>query len=167
MERVGDLQIDEDIGFQEREWTAQRFGWAALFVVVALAVLGFFGNGPISWTSATSSDGTLEADFERYGRRGGTQSLTVRADASAASNGEWQLDISSEYLGAVRVETITPQPDSVEAVPGASRYTFLQATDGADLRVEFALRPDTLWDASGDLQLVGAGAVTVRHFFFP
>lgn len=167
MERIGDLELNEDISFQEREWTAERIGWVALFVLLALAVLGLFGNGPISWTSATSDSGALEVSFERFGRRGGTQSVTLRAEASAASEGAWEIDISSDYLGAVRVDAMTPQPDSVAAVPGGSRYTFLQASDGADLEVEFSLTPTSLWGASGDIGLVEGDPVTVRHFFFP
>lgn len=167
MERVGDLEIDEDIGFQEREWTAERIGWVALFVVVALALLGLFGNGPISWTSATTEDGTMEVSFERFGRRGGSETLTVRVDGAAASEGAWQVDIGRDYLGAVRVDAVTPEPDTVETVAGAVRYTFLQAEDGADLEVELSLTPTTLWGASGEFGLAGADALTVQHFFFP
>lgn len=167
MARIGDLELNEDISFQEREWTAERLGWAALFVLLALAVAGLFGNGPISWTSATSDSGALEVSFERFGRRGGAQTLTVRADASAASGGAWEIDISSDYLGAVRVDAITPGPDSVAAVPGGSRYTFLQAGEDADLEVELSLTPTTLWGASGDVALADGDPVTVRHFFFP
>lgn len=167
MERIGDLEIDEDLAFQEREWNAERLGWVGLFVVVAVALLGLFGNGPISWTSATTDDGTLEVSFERFGRRGGSETLTVRADGSAASEGAWQLDIGRDYLGAVRVEVVTPEPDTVETVAGAVRYTFLQAEDGADLEVELSLTPTSLWGASGEIGLAGADAVSVHHFFFP
>ena len=167
MERIGDLDINEDIAFQEREWTAERLGWVALFLVVTLALLGLFGNGPISWTSATTDDGSLEVSFERFGRRGGGETLTVRADASAASDGAWQVQIGRDYLGAVRVEAVTPEPDSVETIAGAVRYTFLQAEDGADLELELSLTPTTLWGASGEIGLAGADTVTVRHFFFP
>lgn len=167
MARIGDLELNEDISFQEREWTAERIGWGALLLVVLLALLGLFGNGPISWTSATSDSGDLEVSFERFGRRGGSQTLTVRAEASAASKGAWEIDISRDYLGAVRMDAMTPQPDSVSAVPGGSRYTFLQASDDADLEVELSLTPTTLWGASGDIGLADGDPVTVRHFFFP
>lgn len=167
MERIGDLEINEDISFQEREWTAERVGWGAIFLVILLALLGLFGNGPFSWTSSSSDDGDLDVSFERFGRRGGGQALTVRADASAASDGAWQIDISQDYLGAVRIDAITPQPDKVEVVPGGARYTFLQGDGGADLEVELSLTPTTLWGASGHVGLAGREPVTVRHFFFP
>lgn len=167
MARIGDMELDEDISFQEREWTAERIGWVALFVLLALAVLGLFGNGPISWTSTTSEDGALEVSYERFGRRGGTQTLTIAAEASAASNGAWEIDLSREYLAAVRVDAMTPQPDSVAAVPAGLRYTFLQATAGADLDVELSITPTALWGASGPLALAEGERVTVRQFFFP
>lgn len=167
MQEIGDLQINEDIAFQEKEWTAQRVGWAAMILIVLLAAAGLFGHGPISWTSAATDDGDLEVSFERFGRRGGSQAVTITAAASAATSSSWEIDVSRDYTGAVQINSVTPQPDSVETIQGALRYTFPQAEPGADLEVTLSITPDTLWGASGDIRLAGGEPVTVRQFFFP
>ena len=167
MQRIGDLEIDEDIEFQEREWAWERVGRMLLVLLIVLSLIGLFGHGPISWTTATADDGTLEVSFERFGRRGGSGELGVRAPASAAEDGTWAIDLSHDYVGAVRIDTISPQPDSIEAVEGGLRYSFTQAEPGADLEASFSLTPDTLWSASGTARVAGGDPVTIKHFFFP
>lgn len=167
MERVGDLEINEDMEFQEREWRWGRLGRALLVVIVLVSGVGLFGHGPISWTTAAADDGSLEVSFERFGRRGGSQKLGLTAPASAAQSGQWQVDLSHDFVGSVSIDSITPQPDSVEAVAGGLRYTFTQADPTAALEASLSLTPDTLWSASGTVGLVGGDAVAVRQFFFP
>jgi hypothetical protein len=167
MERFRDLEINEDAEFHDREWTAERFGWLALFLLILLATLGLFGHGPLSWTSSTSPDGTLEASFERFGRRGGTQSLVVRADAAAATDGTFLVDVTGDYASAVQFDTITPQPDSAEPVRDGIRYTFTQAQPEAGLEVTFSLTPDSLWGVTGEMALAGQEPLSIDQFFFP
>lgn len=165
--RVGDLEIDQDLAYQERDWKAERVGWVVLLAVVLVAALGLFGHGPVSWTSRSSDDGSLEVSFERFGRRGGTQELVVRADASSAAGGVWQLEISTDYIHGVTVDTLSPEPDSVESAPGSVRYTFVQADPRAPLEAVFSMTPDALWGHDGEISLVGGGTVRVSNFFFP
>lgn len=167
MQRVGDLEINQDVRFHEREWRVERIGWTVILLLVVVAFLGLFGHGPISWTTASADDGTLEVTFERFGRRGGTQALEVWAPASAAEGGEWQVEIERDYASGVQFKSISPQPKSVETVPGAIRYVFAQGEPTSDLQVVFDLTPDSLWGVDGDVRLVGNDAVTVEQFFFP
>lgn len=167
MKRVGDLEINEDLHFQRTEWTVERFGWAAIILVVVLAALGLFGHGPISWTTASADDGSIDVSYERFGRRGGSFELVVDSPATVATNGVWELDVSRTYFAAFTVESVTPQPDSVEAVDDAIRYTFLQGSPDAALEATFALLPKSLWRRSGDISLVGGEPVHLSHFFFP
>lgn len=167
MKRVGDLEIDEDPAFQEREWKVERIGWAVLGVVILLAVSGLFGHGPISWTSASTDDGSLEVAFERFGRRGGSQDLVITAAASAADGGQWQIDISLGYSQDIDIDSITPEPESAEAVEGAIRYTFVQADPGVDLDVTFSVTPDGMWNTTGEVSFPAGPSVRIRQFWFP
>lgn len=167
MERVGDLEINENLAFQRREWTVERIGWLSLGVVILLAVAGLFGHGPISWTSASTDDGSLKVDFERFGRRGGTQDLVITAASSAADSGQWQIDMSLAYSKTMDVDSITPQPESVESVAGGIRYTFTQPEPGVDLEATFSVTPDGIANTSGEIGLAEGPSVRISHFLFP
>lgn len=163
-----ELELNEDIKFQEREWRIERFGWLGLLAVVGLAMLGLFGNGPISWTTASTDDGVLEVSFERFGRRGGSQDLVITAAADGAdSGGTWQIELSQGLVDSMRIDSTTPQPDSVEAVSGGIRYTFSQADPVAELEARFALTPQVLWNQDGEIHLEGADPVKISFFLFP
>ena len=43
--RVGDLELDEHIGFQRRSWRVQRIGQIVVVLVVLAALAGLFGGG--------------------------------------------------------------------------------------------------------------------------
>jgi hypothetical protein len=35
-----DIEVSEDASFQKRQWLVERLGWAAMAVILLLAVLG-------------------------------------------------------------------------------------------------------------------------------
>lgn len=167
MGRVGDLEIDQDLEFQEREWRVERVGWALLAGVVVLAAFGVFGHGPVSWTKVSSGDGSLEVSFERFGRRGGSQALVVSAPASEARRGVWDVEISRSYVDAMDIDAVTPEAEAVEAVDGAVRYSFSQGSPDADLDARLSLTPRAMGPRRGEVRVSGGEPVGVHHFLFP
>jgi hypothetical protein len=165
--RTGDLELEEDVDFQRREWRVERVGWALVLAVVAAALLGVFGHGPVSWTTSTSDDGRLAVSYERFGRRGGSQTIVVVAAASAARDGSWVLEFDRRYVASIGVTDIVPEPESSELAGDAIRYSFVQVDPGADLEVRFDLAPQALWREQGSVALDGAGAIDIDQFFFP
>lgn len=125
-----------------------------------------YGNGPISWTTASADDGSLDVTFERFGRRGGSQSLAVTAPATAADGGVWEIELSQGFLDSMKIDAITPQPKSVEAVDGGIRYTFSQA-GGADLEAELSLTPQKLWSRDAEIRIAEKEPVHLNQFLFP
>lgn len=55
-------QTPADSAFQLKDWRAQRFARAGFRVIVAAALLGVMGNGPLSRTSRDASWGTIVYD---------------------------------------------------------------------------------------------------------
>ena len=52
MKRVGDLELNQDLAFQYREWAVQRGSRWVLAVFVIAAALGAFGGGPLTHARA-------------------------------------------------------------------------------------------------------------------
>lgn len=57
------------------EWRFQQLGWAVMALIVVLALLGVFSTGPLSWSSTTAADGTVEVQYQRFVRNGGDNTL--------------------------------------------------------------------------------------------
>src|SRR5688572_20481984 len=78
-ERVGTLEVHQDMEFQQREWRVQKLGWILMFLFIAAAVAGAFGAGPVSNATAGEQGSAVWVDYERFGRRGGPLTLRIHA----------------------------------------------------------------------------------------
>ncbi len=45
MKRVGDLEIDQDLAFERRQWSVQRVGWGVGALIIVAALLGCSAPG--------------------------------------------------------------------------------------------------------------------------
>ncbi len=157
------LEIEEDLRHQRREWAFQRVGWTVMAVIVVAALLGLFGQGPLSWSSVTA--GAASVDYERFLRYGGETDLTVRVERSAIRAGEVRVELGRDFIGNMRVESIVPEPESVEAGPDVYRYTF--AVSESDLTARFGLKPNALGFVRGSVAVDGGPPAEFRSFIFP
>ena len=127
MPKSNSLQLHEDLGFQRREWRAQRLGSWALTLFVVAAAAGLFGSGPLSRVRATTPDGSLSVEYERFVRRGAGLRLVVHHDAPASGAVELRLDRA--YVDGLRIERVTPEPETIDV--GATDVVFTFSTSSA------------------------------------
>jgi hypothetical protein len=109
---------DADVKFQRYVWTAQRVGWIIIGLVVAAAMAGLFGTGPLSRASAQGPG--VQIDYERFGRW--QQPMKLRCFLSATTP-DMQIALSRQYLESVQVEEIIPRTHtgrSCRALGGSS-----------------------------------------------
>lgn len=154
-----DLDLEEDLALQRREWRWQRAGWIVLFAGVGLALAGVFGDGPLSSAHAVSraqgdtSPAALTADYERFTRVGNSTRITIRLDGAPPEKGDLSLEVERRFYDHARIERITPEPDRV--VLGAKT-------------IELVYAPGRLRAGSGivlDYEPTAAGLRTLRFGF--
>ena len=122
-QRPGDLEIKQDLRFQRRMWALQRIGWAVMALIVLVGLVGVFGAGPLSSATAGKEEAPLFVEeYERFARFMLPTTLRVRLDPMG--QGEAHLWLDRGYLESVRPQTVTPEPDSVEAGPDGFTYVF-------------------------------------------
>lgn len=163
---VGDLEIDEDLTFQRREWRVQRVLWLVCAVVLVLGLAGVFGGGPISSVKRTSGDDTVTVEYHRFVRHDGRASLTFRVDAAHASGQEVEVWLDQHFLARVQIETVSPAPASARS--GDDRMTWVfEIEEGADvLIVTFAYRPQHIGRLPGEAGS-GESTVDIGQFAYP
>lgn len=166
-QRVGDLQVEQDTTFEKREWQVQRVGRVVMLLIVAAALLGFFGAGPLSLTEVRDETGNLMVTYERFGRRGATTDLVVDIAPAAVSGGKAEVWLSSQYLGEMQVDAVTPAPDQVTFEDDGYVYTFLADQPDEAVTATFNFTIEGMGTVSGQVGLAGAEPVTLNHFFTP
>ncbi|HWH31938.1 MAG TPA: hypothetical protein VNU01_04645 [Egibacteraceae bacterium] len=161
-----DLQINQDAGFQWREWAAQRVGWTLMSLLVLAAVVGLLGPGPLSWSEAASADESATVDYLRWARRGREAGLTIRVDASHVRDGQVTVDVPARYFQDMRLRGVTPSPEQVQANGDLLRFVFAVPQAGARARLEFDLEADGMGPLRGEVR-VGTSTVRFSQFIWP
>jgi hypothetical protein len=101
------------LAFQRREWAVERTAWAVGLALLAAAALGLFGDGPLARRTASTPDGRLAVDFDRFARAQAPTTLRVRVEPPAAV-GALRLALDRAYVEGVDVERVVPRPQRVE-----------------------------------------------------
>lgn len=154
MKQVGTLEIEQNISFQKFFWTVERVAWAIFFIIVALSLFGFVGNGMLSDTTRHSSN--LSVTYERiYRQNSPTQFLFDLKESQT-------LFFSQDFLQNYQIEQITPAPNSIQINKNFYIYHFSGPT-----KVTFNIRPQEMGVLSGKVGTNRQDLITVEQFIFP
>ena len=166
---AGSLSVRDldDIGFQRKEWTAQRVGWVLVAALVAAASAGVFGAGPLSETTASAEDGTVQVEYERFIRHVGTTSMTISLGAGAVDDGKARLYISRDLATGWRIEDVSPAPSTESSSDGWLIYEF-EVLGETPPQVKFLYRGDGFGPHDGAVHAgPGTTPVTLWQWIYP
>jgi hypothetical protein len=142
-QRFGDLEVNEDLTFQQWEWRLQRIGWVVMGVIILAGLVGVFGQGPLSKVTAGEPGTPLRVEYERFMRYQAPTQLRIHLGIRAAQDGKVRLQVSREYMENMQIEHITPEPQSVEMGPDDVYYLFSVTNSERPTTVTFNLIPQT------------------------
>ena len=160
------IEINEDRGFQRREWRFERAGWTVMALVVAAALLGVFGYGPVSHASAGDPE-TLAVDYDRVQRASAPAEYLFRVAPGLAADGELRLRFDAALTAEMELDSILPEPREVRSGPGYTEFAF--ATDGGDRPAEivFLFKPATFGHVRGRVTSDGAPPLVLDQWVLP
>lgn len=155
------LEIEEDIGFQQREWKVQRASWLFFFLVTLAAVLGLFGRGLLS--EAAVGDDRLSMRYQRFERV--QRPTTIRLRISSKAGKTAGVVIERHYVDAARIERITPEPAKAEASTHGITYYFPIMDD--PVIVTFHLELERFGLVPGGIGLSDGPLLSFKQFVYP
>jgi hypothetical protein len=167
VDRAGDLEIAQDLDFERGEWRVERVAYVAMALVVAAALLGLLGGGPLSRTTAGAPGAPVRVEYERILRVQSAAALRVDVTPGAGSPGEARVWLDPAWVEGVTMREVVPEPLRVERRRDRLVYVLAVPDPGAGARVSFhfeATRPG--WRRAR----VGAGggaAVTFTQLVLP
>jgi hypothetical protein len=113
-----ELEIEEEIGLHKKGWVVQRVGWVLLFAFILSAVLGLFGEGPLS--KRVVNTGTIKTEYERFGRH--EHETPIKFDSKSESISI--VSVPQHYLNEFKLSKVVPEPESQSSSEGYINYTF-------------------------------------------
>lgn len=167
LQRVGDLELAQDLAFQRQQWRVQRIAWAGMAVLVLAALLGLFGRGPLSRTSASTAGVPLTIDYDRFVRAGDRTDLVLHLGPGSADGPRLRCWLASDYLDRLQLEQITPRPEAIEVGPSRHVFVFLRTDGEEQARVVFHFQPTRMGPLSGRAGCGDGPEVVFSQFCYP
>ena len=156
--------VEEDIPFQRAEWLFQRIAWAAMAVLVVLALLGMFSVGPLSWSTVSDPSGRLEVEYDRFARSGATTTMALRIAAEAGA--EVAVRFNPEFMRDFTVETVQPEPAEVRSGSDGVELTF-RASGAGPVVAYLSVRPEGIGLVRSEVALRASQPASLTQFIYP
>lgn len=161
----GGLEIDQDLAFERRDWTAERAGWVVMGVLAAAALAGLLGPGPLARRSAEASGGALRVEYERFARAQAPTDVTVHV--RSAGGEALRVSVDRAYLDAVVVERVQPEPVRTEGAPDRVTFVFPVRDPRAPASVRLRVEPQRFGRHAARIGVEGAGEIAFRQLVYP
>ncbi len=167
MPRTDDLDVAQDLVFQQRSWVFQKVGWAVMGLLALAGLAGVFGGGPWSVAHVSSEDSSLRVEYGRFVRHSAPARLEIRLRGDAVQEQQVRLWISRDYLSGMHVENIVPEPTSVEAAEERVYYTFELSQQGEPAAITFDIQPDEIGREVGQVGIEDGASVEFTAIVYP
>lgn len=159
--RVGDLEINQDLDLERREWKVRNVANVLLGLALVAAALGLFGSGVLSDASVKSDGGSFVVEYDRFLRFGAPATVHVEL---ASGNDEAKVSLSRSYLEQFDIRSIKPTPESVTALPDRLVYTFKYESPA---RIDVNLLPRQIGRQRSTVTVDGDDAATFSQWVHP
>lgn len=163
---MGDLEIDQDEKFEQRFWKVERAGWAAMALLVVAALLGLFGSGPLSTSTAYAGDGAVTVEYKRFARRHAESVLKVRLRPGPADD-QAEFRISGAYMAQMKIDSISPPPEYVRLDGNDMVFGFRSRGGSGNGYVTIFARPQSMGLLGGQIGTPDGQTVSFQQFVYP
>lgn len=161
------LEINEDPASERRTWRVERMAWFLMMLIIAAALAGLFGSGPLSRAQAKSADGRMEIEYQRLTRYLAPATLRILMAAGAERDELRQVWLNRDFLNSVQLESIIPEPERMEAAGGGVICFFRAPPSDQPTVVSFGLKMQRIGLITGQAGLNDQTLISFRQFVWP
>ena len=162
-ERHADLQLNEDLRLQQREWHVQKVSWLLLYGLLAAIAFGLLGHGPLSTRHVQGPVGSASLRFDRFMTVKSVNQLTLTLPPA---NGEVRAVLDAKYLRNIEIREIMPEPEKSVLENEGTAYIF-SADSQRPMRVQFSFEPRNIGMLEGWIAVAGEPRLNFKQFVYP
>jgi hypothetical protein len=148
--------------FHRREWFVQRSAWVVMTAVIAAAIAGVFGGGPLANARVAIGDGHME--YERFVRKRADTEWRIKPAHHTAA-GRFRVSIDTSLLEHYEVTSIVPEPQATQLAFGQAVFEFDLGSNPAD--IVFHLEPEQVGPSSGEVRFGNSKPAQIQQFIYP
>jgi hypothetical protein len=162
-ERHADLQLDEDLRLQRREWRVQKVSWFLLYGLLIAIAFGLLGHGSLSTRQVQGPAGSASLQFDRFMTVKSVNRLTLTLPPAS---GEVRAVLDAKYLQDVEIREITPEPEKSVLESEGTAYIF-SADSQKPTRVQISFEPRKIGLLEGWIAVAGESRLNFKQFVYP
>lgn len=159
-----DHPIKENMSFQRANWIFERVSWCILYLIICLALLGFFSAGPLSSIRLADPGAQMQMDFERFHRNGALTDMVLYLRAPQEDTATVRFNTS--FIEALTIEDIQPAPVLSHSDSDGISFVF-DASKGDQMSVYISVRPMHLGMVPGSVSINGNEEISFSLFIYP
>jgi hypothetical protein len=160
------LELDSLTEATEREWLIQRLGWIIWAGIIAAALAGLAGRGPLSNSMTTSPDGATEILFNTYLHYHSPETLeiTLRPERGTESV---RLFLSRSLLDNIEIRRSEPEPTQTVLAQDGVFYDFPKVSTADSVKVVLYVEYQKFGRTSGEIGLAEHSPAILKQFVYP
>src|SRR5687768_1221020 len=98
-----EIDLEEDMRFQKKEWRVQHIGWAVWVVILLAAAIGLTGRGLFSKGYVSEPESGLHLEYDRVTRHESSSELILRIGA-APGDSTVRLQLGREFVEKMQID---------------------------------------------------------------
>ncbi len=165
VQRHGDLEIEESMRAQRRLWKVQRVARMLALLLMALAVAGLFGDGPLSHATASRDGHALE--YERVGYRDTPQTYRLRLGGDVTAGETVRIWLDWETVARMKLEGVVPEPERTVLASDRLILEFTRGEVGGQREILLDFQPNVSGHHTARLGVEGGPEFEVAQLFLP
>lgn len=160
-QRVGDLEINQDMNFQRWEWRFQQVGGLILLLIVIAGLLGFLGgDGPFSTASVSSDGGSLRLEYDRFEHFMNWTEMRLYPQQT-----DFTLWIDRDFAEMMNIDHLNPEFESAGSDGKRLTYQFTDFEPGEP--ITFYFRFSRFGMFNGQMGIEGGETLTFPQIIYP
>lgn len=167
MQKIGDLEINQDLKFERRSWRVERIAWVLASLILLAALLGFLGPGPLGKANAASADKSISLRYYRMERYSAPVELRLEVDGKLAKDSELRVWLDRQFVQALEIKHIDPEPQSVEVSGERFVYVFKTTEAPHTIKVFFHVEPNKFGKTPARLGVVNGPEMQFTQLYLP
>jgi hypothetical protein len=161
------LELEDDPDFQRRTWAFQRCGWVVIALILAAALLGLAGHGPLSHAHQIQRDAPLALEYERFGRHGSESTIRLHLLPGSTRQGRARVRLDRAFYENVDALQVVPEPESSAADARWITLTFATEQPERPTVVVINYTPTCYGPLPGRVGLEGTEPIRFEQFIYP
>lgn len=145
---------------ERREWIIQAAAWTVMALILVAALLGAFGNGPLSKRVIESDPPGLRVEYQKIIRHQAQAELKLRVESPSSE--EVVLTIGEGYFQHFELESVVPEPKEQRSGDGRLVLVMLPVRAGEAFDVTLRAKVAKLGSIPGAVSLDVPGGVPRR-----